>query len=49
MHKRISPHGDVDHAKEARCISENMNVKQSFINSDGVTDYEKLDNYKKIW
>lgn len=48
MHKRISPHGDVDHAKEARCISENMNVKQSFINSDGVTDYEKLDNYKKF-
>lgn len=41
-------HGDVDHAKEARCISENMNVKQSFINSDGVTDYEKLDNYKKF-
>ena len=38
----------MDHAKEARCISENMNVKQSFINSDGVTDYEKLDNYKKI-
>lgn len=41
-------HGDVDHAKEARCISENMNVKQSFINSDSVTDYEKLDNYKKF-
>ena len=41
-------HGDVDHAKEARCISENMNVKQSFINSDGITDYEKLDNYKKF-
>lgn len=41
-------HGDVDHAKEARCISENMNVKQSFINSDGVTEYEKLDNYKKF-
>ena len=41
-------HGDVDHAKEASCISENMNVKQSFINNDGVTDYEKLDNYKKF-
>ena len=43
-----SPHGDVDHAKEAKCIEQSMNVKQSFINSDEVTEYEKLYNYKKF-
>ncbi len=41
-------HGDVDHAKEAKCIEQSMNVKQSFINSDEVTEYEKLYNYKKF-
>lgn len=41
-------HGDVDHAKEAKCIEQSMNVKQSFINIDEVTEYEKLYNYKKF-